>query len=141
MTMTREAVSRREANGNGAHAAPRTTGGEPSLGQELAQAALLLRDAAETLARCVSRLAGSREEPSPQRASTESAPAAPAMGDRLTTKQVGAIFGIARRQGLSRDQIIALVRDRTGKHRVEHLTRHEASDLIGELDQRNGAHP
>jgi hypothetical protein len=60
----------------------------------------------------------------------------PPIDERLTSKQLGAVFAIARRRGLPRDRIVALVRARTGKERVEHMTREEASALIGELDGR-----
>jgi hypothetical protein len=37
--------------------------------------------------------------------------------------------------------VVALVQERTGKNRVETLTRREASDLLDELNARSPAHP
>jgi hypothetical protein len=69
------------------------------------------------------------------------APAAP--GDRLTSKQLATIHGVARREGVTRDELLGLVAGKTGKDRVELLTRAEASGVIDALAAQggNGAHP
>jgi len=66
--------------------------------------------------------------------------AAPA-GDSATEKQIGAIGEICRRKNVSRERLTALIEQRTGKHRLNELTRREASSLLSELSGLNGAHP
>jgi hypothetical protein len=68
--------------------------------------------------------------------------AAPPAGDRLTSKQLATIHGVARREGVTRDELLGLVGYKTGKDRVELLTRAEASSIIDALAARggNGAH-
>lgn len=60
--------------------------------------------------------------------------------DRASDKQIAAIYGACRRQNISRAHLTALVERQTGKHRVEELTRREASNLLSELAEQNGAH-
>jgi hypothetical protein len=60
--------------------------------------------------------------------------------DSATQKQVAAIYGTCRRKNVSREHLTALVEQRTGKHRVEELTRREASNLLSELSELNGVH-
>jgi hypothetical protein len=78
-----------------------------------------------------------------QPAEQRSGHAAPAAGDRLTSKQLAAIHGVARREGVTRDELLGIVAKRTGKDRVEVLTRAEASNIIDALGSNggNGAHP
>jgi hypothetical protein len=65
------------------------------------------------------------------------------VGDRLTSKQLATIHGVARREGVTRDELLGLVAGKTGKDRVELLTRAEASNIIDALAAQggNGAHP
>ncbi len=70
---------------------------------------------------------------------TEQVPAhhlAPA--DRLTQRQLAAMYGAARRKGMQRGLLERLVNERTGKPKPELLSRREASDLISELTNTNG---
>jgi hypothetical protein len=55
--------------------------------------------------------------------------------DLLTGRQLGAIHGMARRAGLSRDKLVELVAELTGKRDITRLSRTEASDI---LDRLNG---
>jgi hypothetical protein len=67
------------------------------------------------------------------------------VGDRLTSRQLAAIHGACRRQGVSKEELGSLIEQRTGKGRPEHLTRAEASDIISSLSASsfngNGASP
>jgi hypothetical protein len=69
--------------------------------------------------------------------------ATPPAGDRLTSKQLATIHGVARREGVTRDELLGLVAGKTGKDRIEALTRAEASGIIDALATQggNGAHP
>ncbi len=58
--------------------------------------------------------------------------------ERATVRQVAAIQSAARRRGLTRDRLTALVHERTGKTEMALLDRHEASNLISELSGTNG---
>ena len=58
---------------------------------------------------------------------------------RVTSRQLAAIHAVARRRGMSLPELGAIVRERTGKTAVEHLTRKEASGLLDSWDHTNGA--
>ena len=60
------------------------------------------------------------------------------VGDRLTSKQLAAIHGVARREGITHDELMGLLVARTGKERVEMLTRSEASSVIDALSSPGG---
>ena len=55
------------------------------------------------------------------------------VGDRLTTKQLGAIHAIARRAGLSKDGLAQELHRLTGNADPAVLSRREASDVIDHL--------
>jgi len=64
------------------------------------------------------------------------------LNDRLTSRQLSAIHGVARREGITRDELTGLLMARTGKERAEILTRAEASTILDALasPRSNGAH-
>jgi hypothetical protein len=61
--------------------------------------------------------------------------------DAATQKQINAISGICKQKDISREHLVSLIAERTGKRRLNELTRREASQLISELGNLNGAHP
>ena len=106
----------------------------------LTEAAQLLRRAAALLEQSAQYSDRARQRPRSGSTPAAIPPSdAPPVDDRLTSRQLGAIFAIARRHGLARDRLLNLVRQRTGRQRVEHLTREDASALIAELDASAGA--
>lgn len=58
---------------------------------------------------------------------------------RLTSRQLAAIHAVARRRGITLPELGAIVRERTGKNAIEHLTRKEASGLLDSWNQANGS--
>jgi hypothetical protein len=60
--------------------------------------------------------------------------------DAATDKQMSAIQGICRRKRVSRDELADIIERRTGKKQLNELTRREASGLLSELANLNGAH-
>lgn len=64
---------------------------------------------------------------------------APPAADRLTQRQLAAMYGAARRRNMQRGQLERLVTDRTGKPKPELLSRREASEIISELQNSNGS--
>ena len=70
-----------------------------------------------------------------------SAPGAAPAGDAATEKQISAINGICRRKNVSRERLVALIAQRTGKRQLNELTRRQASALLSELSNLNGVHP
>lgn len=64
---------------------------------------------------------------------------APAEGP--SPKQLAAIYGVCRRKNISREQLAALIEKRSGRYRVEELTRRQASALLTELTEARRAHP
>jgi hypothetical protein len=58
---------------------------------------------------------------------------------RVTSRQLAAIHAVARRRGLTLPELGAIVREKTGKSALEHLTRREASGLLDSWNQTNGA--
>ena len=96
-------------------------------GVDLAKVAASLRTAGDALRDAADAI-------SKPRADAEGNGSAPLRTDLLTGRQLGAIHGMARRAGLSRDQLAELVHQLTGK-RVTDLSRSEASDVIDRLNE------
>ncbi len=71
--------------------------------------------------------------------SPEARPQAPPPSDRITARQLAAIQAACRRRSVNREQLHALVGKTTGKAAPQFLTRAEASAVLTELDQLNGA--
>jgi hypothetical protein len=71
---------------------------------------------------------------------TRSDPASSPAGDVATQKQLTAIGGICKRKNVSRERLVALIAERTGKRWLNELTRRKASGLLSELANLNGAH-
>ncbi|MBI2393708.1 MAG: hypothetical protein HYV09_29310 [Deltaproteobacteria bacterium] len=65
---------------------------------------------------------------------------APPEGDRLTARQLAAIHAAARRRGVGPSDLNALLADRLGKSGPQFLTKREASELLSEWSNGNGAH-
>jgi hypothetical protein len=59
--------------------------------------------------------------------------------DRLTGRQFSAVQSVARRKNLSRDRLSDMLRDRFNKSDLNALTRREASSILSELTEANGA--
>lgn len=131
----------------GSSAITREAGGRAvSVGDDLkASSSDALKKAASLLG-CALELYGGAAPASPPRPGpkpgprpeTGASPPPPAPADRLTSRQAGAVHAAARRRNISRDHLAALLQQRTGKDRVELLSRREASDLITELTAANG---
>jgi hypothetical protein len=66
---------------------------------------------------------------------------APEPDDRVTARQLSAIQAVCRRRSIGRDELHALTLKKTGKSGVQYLTKAEASGLIDELGNANGAAP
>ena len=96
--------------------------------------------ASDSLKKCASLLGvalelyggAAAEEPKPTRPRLTSS-------ERATSKQVAAIHSASRRRGYSRERLQALLFQKTGKNEASELTRREASSVIEELSQGNGA--
>jgi hypothetical protein len=83
-----------------------------------------------------------RQGPSPGQHVRQHVHNAP-VAERLTSRQLAAIHGASRRQGLSREELGSFIQKRTGKPRPEQLTRAEASEVITSLSgsfNGNGSH-
>lgn len=80
---------------------------------------------------------GAADEPSPHQ---EHAPAPTSPTDRLTEKQYAAVQAIARRKNLSREGLTNMLQERFRKTDLNTLTRREASSLLSEMTEANGAH-
>lgn len=116
----------------GSSAVSRDTAGKPaSVGGDLKAAAN------EALARAA-RLMGVglvfEASASPEESTVATVPP----NDRITQRQVGMIHGLARRMNIARAELGALLHDRFGKSDVVALSKREASDLIGDLNDANG---
>lgn len=72
---------------------------------------------------------------------TQQRPPMPAISDRLTSRQLNAILGSARRRSIERDRLTSMIEERFRKPELAQLTRREASTLIAELSAANGTHP
>jgi hypothetical protein len=64
---------------------------------------------------------------------------APEPDERVTARQLSAIQAVCRRRSIGRDELHALTLKKTGKSGVQYLTKAEASGLIDELGNANGA--
>ena len=64
--------------------------------------------------------------------------AVPPPADRLTTKQLAAIHGVARKHGISKEELAGLVETLAGKTELASLTKSEASLVISDLTGSNG---
>lgn len=82
-------------------------------------------------------LYGASEEPAAQ---ARSAPTPSSPNDRLTSRQLSAIQSIARRRSIGRGHLTSLLKRRFQKADLGHLSRREASSLLSELTEANGAH-
>lgn len=60
------------------------------------------------------------------------------MGERLSGKQLGAIRAMSRRAGLSRDGLVELLDEITGKEEPADLSRSEASLVLDKLSTLTG---
>lgn len=67
-------------------------------------------------------------------------PTCEAAPDVATDKQLSAIQGICRRKRVSRGELAGMIERRTGKKKLSELTRREASGVLSELANLNGAH-
>lgn len=65
------------------------------------------------------------------------APSSP--NDRLTSRQLSAIQSIARRRNIGRGHLTSILEERFRKADLGHLSRREASSLLSELTEANGA--
>lgn len=97
-----------------------------------------LKKAASLLGVALHLYGGSEEPAAPPRAAGP-APASP--NDRLTGKQFSAIQSVARRHNIGRDHLTHMLEERFKKTELGHLSRREASSLLSELTEANGAHP
>ena len=108
---------------------PRTTD-ERTVSIDVAAVVAELNDASEALGRVAAHLerAGNGgQAPGNGRAAPTS------VGNRLTTKQLGAIHVISRKAGLSRDELAKLLFDLTGRDDPALLSRTDASSVIDRL--------
>lgn len=79
--------------------------------------------------------------PGVPRSEVRPSPETNAPNEGPSPKQLAAIYGVCRRKNISREHLAALVEKRTGRHRVEELTRRQASALLSELTEARRAHP
>lgn len=96
-----------------------------------------LKKAASLLGVGLHLYAGTDAFAAAQRTATP-APASP--NDRLTSRQLTAIQSIARRQNIGRGHLTSMLEQRFQKAELGHLSRREASSLLSELTEANGAH-
>lgn len=76
----------------------------------------------------------------PERASSaQRLPSPLPMSERPTSKQLSAIESAARRKNIRRDRLLGMLEQRFQKKELAQLSRREASQLIGELSEANGA--
>ena len=68
------------------------------------------------------------------------APAPTSPKDRLTGKQYAAVQAVARRKNVSRERLTNMLQERFRKTDLNTLTRREASSLLSEMTEANGAH-
>jgi hypothetical protein len=96
-----------------------------------------LKKAASMLGVGLELYGGGRRDETPDRP-RERAPEKP--GERITTRQLAALNGACRRQGMPQGELMSLVRSKTGRDSLADLTRREASDLITELSANGREH-
>lgn len=68
------------------------------------------------------------------------APSPESPNDRLTSRQLSALQSIARRRNIGRTHLTSMLEQRFQKADLGHLSRREASSLLSELTETNGAH-
>lgn len=112
-----------------------------------ARIATELRTTARALLAIADALDGGGAPPSPGRSLPPSPggspPAskpreAPPLGERLTSRQLGAIRAMSRRAGLSRGELTELLHDAAGVSEPALLTRSAASEVLDRLSARAG---
>jgi hypothetical protein len=117
-------------------------------GREVSLAADLNVAAERALAQAVLQFEGvrysPREEPRARHHPTTERPlmpeeVAPSPAERITSRQLSAIYGASRRHDLGRDGLARLIKERTGKPAAQFLTKAEASGLLDALNGPNGA--
>ena len=116
-----------------------STGEASSLGDDLNKAALdALINCARTLNPETATVKPTQVESSSSRKETPPVEtAAPGDGTKkLTNRQLAAIYGLGKAQGLGQGDIINLAKERFGKSPME-LNRSEASQIIQELTSKN----
>lgn len=79
--------------------------------------------------------------PSGPRSQVRPAPDPAPTTEGPSQKQIATIYGVCRRKNISREHLAALIEQRTGKHRIDELTRRQASALLSELTEPRQAHP
>ena len=97
-----------------------------------------LKKAASLLGVALELYGAGPTEGTPARAPRASSPESP--NDRLTSRQLSAIQSIARRRNIGRDHLTSMLEERFRKTDLGHLSRREASSLLSELTEANGAH-
>lgn len=106
----------------------------------LAAASAALFAAGEALVRASNALASVADGDRRARERTVSAArgSALAVGDRLSSKQLGAIRAAARRAGLSRDGLAELLTQTVGQEEPAQLSRRDASTVLDKLSAMTG---
>ncbi len=97
-----------------------------------------LKKAASLLGVALELYGAGPAEPTPGRSARAPSPESP--NDRLTSRQLSAIQSIARRRNLGRGHLTSMLEERFHKGDLGHLSRREASSLLSELTEANGAH-
>ncbi|HWA72799.1 MAG TPA: hypothetical protein VG937_10705 [Polyangiaceae bacterium] len=111
-----------------------------SEGPTVADAAAEFRAAGEALVRAASvmiALSHRGGRPSPARGAPRSNSSLP-VGERLSSKQLGAIRAAARRAGLSREGLADLLEQVAGKNEPTELSRSDASLVLDKLSAMTG---
>ena len=109
-----------------------TNTGERTIRVDVAAVVAELHDASQALLRVAQLF--ERSLTNGRQPSAGNGRAAPSsVGDRLTTKQLGAIHSISRKAGLSREGLVSLLVDLAGKEDPALLSRSEASTVIDRL--------
>ena len=114
------------------------TGETSSLGDDLNKASM------DALINCANTLDGSevKQSEAENAGSSEEAPPTKSASNgngskKLTNRQLAAIFGLGKSQGLGQSDVINLTRECFSKEPME-LDRSEASQIIGEFTNNNG---
>lgn len=97
-----------------------------------------LKKAASLLGVALELYGGASTEATPTRSARAPSPESP--NDRLTSRQLSAIQSIARRRNIGRGHLTSMLEQRFQKGELGHLSRREASSLLSELTEANGAH-
>ncbi len=106
----------------------------------LAAAAAALLAAGEALVRASNALAAvaTGDRRAGARLATPARGSALPVGDRLSSKQLGAIRAAARRAGLSRDGLAELLTQTVGQEEPAQLNRRDASTVLDKLSAMTG---